>query len=102
MDHHGAVFEITGGGRPGSHYLGYVSMACALHGHLPYDHVAILRPLHKAYTFIGRPIGGEPTVNDEADGVRLIQPADLDQYDIHPNMRQQIGDYLAGTYPYLG
>jgi hypothetical protein len=45
---------------------------------------------------------GEPTVNDEADGVRWVQPADLDRYDIHASMRQQIGDYLAGTYPYLG
>ncbi|MQS39490.1 NUDIX hydrolase [Streptomyces katsurahamanus] len=53
-------------------------------------------------TYIGRPIGGEPTVNDEADGVRFAQPASLDQYDIHPSMRQQIGDYLAGAYPYLG
>jgi 8-oxo-dGTP pyrophosphatase MutT (NUDIX family) len=53
-------------------------------------------------TYIGRPVGGEPTINDEADGVRFVQPADLDAYDIHPSMRQQIGDYLAGTYPYLG
>jgi 8-oxo-dGTP pyrophosphatase MutT (NUDIX family) len=28
-------------------------------------------------TYIGRPVGGEPTVNDEADGVRWVQPADL-------------------------
>ncbi|MFJ9434705.1 hypothetical protein ACIRQY_34340 [Streptomyces sp. NPDC101490] len=53
-------------------------------------------------TYIGRPVGGAPTINDEADGVRFVQPADLDQYDIHASMRQQIGDYLAGTYPYLG
>ncbi|WP_086827345.1 NUDIX hydrolase [Streptomyces sp. NRRL B-24572] len=53
-------------------------------------------------TYIGRPVGGEPTVNDEADGVRFVQPADLAQYDIHASMRQQIGDYLVGTYPYLG
>ncbi|MFI6769474.1 NUDIX hydrolase [Streptomyces sp. NPDC050355] len=53
-------------------------------------------------TYIGRPVGGEPTINDEADSVRFVLPADLDQYDIHPSMRQQIGDYLAGTYPYLG
>ncbi|MCK8677939.1 NUDIX domain-containing protein [Streptomyces lichenis] len=32
----------------------------------------------------------------------VVQPADFDQYDIHPSMRQQIGDYLAGTYPCLG
>jgi hypothetical protein len=48
------------------------------------------------------PVGGEPTVNDEADGVRWVQPADLDRSDVHASMRQQIGDYLAGTYPYLG
>ncbi|WP_190141153.1 NUDIX domain-containing protein [Streptomyces glebosus] len=41
---------------------------------------------------------GEPAAQR---GVR-VQPADLDQCDIHPSMRQQIGDYLAGTYPYLG
>jgi 8-oxo-dGTP pyrophosphatase MutT (NUDIX family) len=52
--------------------------------------------------YVGRPIGGEPTVNDEADGVRWVRPEDLDRYDIHPSMRQQIGDYLGGTYPYLG
>lgn len=41
-------------------------------------------------------------VFSEADGVRYVQPSDLDDYDIHSSMRQQIGDYLAGTYPYLG
>ncbi len=44
----------------------------------------------------------EPTFNDEADGVRFVQPANLDQpvrhHDTHPSMRQQIGDYLA-RYP---
>jgi hypothetical protein len=49
-----------------------------------------------------RPIGGQPTITDEADGVRFVRPEDLDQYDIHPSMRQQIGDHLAGTYPYVG
>ncbi|CAM5495861.1 hypothetical protein SBADM41S_10023 [Streptomyces badius] len=43
-------------------------------------------------TYIRRPVGGVPTINDEADGVRFVQPADLDQYDIHPSMRQQIKD----------
>ncbi|MFI6575397.1 NUDIX hydrolase [Nocardiopsis sp. NPDC050513] len=52
--------------------------------------------------YIGRPVGGKPTVNDEADGVEWVLPTDLDRYDIHPSMRQQIGDYLAGDYPYLG
>jgi hypothetical protein len=31
-----------------------------------------------------------------------VQPADLDALDIHRSMRQQISDYLNGTYPYLG
>ncbi|MFJ2909987.1 hypothetical protein ACIO8F_11355 [Streptomyces sp. NPDC087228] len=47
-------------------------------------------------------VGGDPTLNDEADDVRFVQSADRDQYDIRPSVRQQIGDYLAGTYPYLG
>ncbi|WP_323181907.1 hypothetical protein [Streptomyces sp. NBC_00424] len=38
-------------------------------------------------TYLGRPVGGEPTINDEADGVRFVQPTDLDQYDIHASMR---------------
>ena len=53
-------------------------------------------------TYVGRPASGQPTVNEEADAVRFVNPADLDAYDIHPSMRQQIGDYLAGTYPPLG
>ncbi|MFD0443325.1 NUDIX hydrolase [Streptomyces indonesiensis] len=53
-------------------------------------------------TYIGHPVGGKPTINDEADGVRFVKPTDLDQYDIHASMRQQIGDYLASTYPHLG
>ena len=52
-------------------------------------------------TYIGHPAAGEPTINEEADAVRFVLPADLDKYDIHPSMRQQIGDYLAGTYPPL-
>lgn len=52
--------------------------------------------------YIGRPIEGEPTINDEADGVRWVMPSDLDGYDIHESMRQQLGDFLSGSYPYLG
>ncbi|MFF0495682.1 NUDIX hydrolase [Nocardia aobensis] len=53
-------------------------------------------------TYVGRPISGEPTITDEADDVAFVAPADLDEYDIHPSMRQQIGDFLSGRYPYLG
>jgi hypothetical protein len=41
-------------------------------------------------------------VNEEADGVRWVQPEELDGLDIHPSMREQIGHYLARNYPYLG
>ncbi|GGU46064.1 NUDIX hydrolase [Nocardioides albus] len=50
-------------------------------------------------TFIGRPVAGEPTVNDEASDVRWVAEAALDQYDIHPTMRRQIDDYLNQRYP---
>jgi hypothetical protein len=32
----------------------------------------------------------------------FVAPDELDDLDIHPSMRQQIGDYLSGNYPYLG
>lgn len=52
--------------------------------------------------YIGRPVGGKPTINDEADAVRWVHPDDLGTLDIHASMHEQIGHYLAGTYPYLG
>lgn len=50
-------------------------------------------------TFLGRPISGAPTVNEEASAVRWIEPTALDDYDIHPTMRRQLNDYLTGRYP---
>jgi hypothetical protein len=50
----------------------------------------------------GHPVGGAPTVNDEADGVRWVYPEELDGLDIHASMREQIGHYLSGNYRYLG
>ncbi|MEU9274898.1 NUDIX domain-containing protein [Streptomyces sp. NPDC048341] len=59
--------------------------------------------IRQAYevTVIGRPVGGEPTVNDEADDVRWVLPGDLALYDIHPSMRKQIAHYLDGTFPHV-
>lgn len=48
-------------------------------------------------TLIGRPVEGEPIANEEADAVRWFRPAELAGLDIHPRMRQQISDYLAGV-----
>ncbi len=48
-------------------------------------------------TLIGRPLAGAPAVNDEADAVRWFELAELEDLDIHPRMRQQLGDYLAGV-----
>lgn len=47
-------------------------------------------------TLYGRPIDGAPTVNDEADDVRWVVPGELDGLNIHPRMRKQLSDYLAG------
>ncbi|MGW6021283.1 NUDIX hydrolase [Streptomyces sp. NPDC055099] len=59
--------------------------------------------IRQAYevTVIGRPVGGEPTINDEADGVEWVLPDKLDTFDIHPSMRRQIGHYLDGGYPHV-
>jgi 8-oxo-dGTP pyrophosphatase MutT (NUDIX family) len=48
-------------------------------------------------TLVGRPVAGSPAVNDEADAVRWFRPDELAALDIHPRMRQQIGDCLAGV-----
>jgi 8-oxo-dGTP pyrophosphatase MutT (NUDIX family) len=53
-------------------------------------------------TYLGRPVGGEPTINEEADGVAWIGPDKLQDYDIHPSMRLQIRVCLSGDYPYIG
>ena len=50
--------------------------------------------------YIGRPVGGEPTVDDEADGVRFVRPGALRSTTSMPACGS--GGYLVGTYPYLG
>lgn len=50
-------------------------------------------------TFLGRPISGTPTTNEEASAVHWVDPSALDDYDIHPTMRRQLNDYLTGHYP---
>jgi 8-oxo-dGTP pyrophosphatase MutT (NUDIX family) len=48
-------------------------------------------------TLTGRPVAGTPTTNNEADAVAWFHPAELESLNIHPRMRQQLADYLAGT-----
>jgi 8-oxo-dGTP pyrophosphatase MutT (NUDIX family) len=52
-------------------------------------------------TLLGRPVGGKPTINEEASDVRWVAPDDLGALDIHPTMRRQIDHYLTGQYPHI-
>jgi len=52
-------------------------------------------------TLLARPTGGMPTVNDEASDVGWFAPDSLANLDIHPTMRRQIADYLAGNNPHV-
>jgi 8-oxo-dGTP pyrophosphatase MutT (NUDIX family) len=51
--------------------------------------------------FVGRPITGVPTANDEASDVRWVAPDDLPQLDIHPTQWRQLRHYLNGDYPHV-
>lgn len=86
----GIVAEVTG-------FLGVYSNPSHI---VAYTDGEIRQQFEVAY--IGRPVGGAPTVNEEADGVRWVHPDGLGALDIHPSMHEQIGHYLAGAYPYLG
>jgi 8-oxo-dGTP pyrophosphatase MutT (NUDIX family)/ASC-1-like (ASCH) protein len=52
-------------------------------------------------TLLARPVGGTPAANDEASEVRWIGVDALAALDIHPTMRRQIDDYLAGHPPHI-
>ena len=49
----------------------------------------------------GRPVSGEPTVNDEASDVAWFAPRDLGNLDIHPTQWRQLRDWLDGTGPHI-
>jgi 8-oxo-dGTP pyrophosphatase MutT (NUDIX family) len=48
-------------------------------------------------TLIGRPVSGEPTINDEASEVAWFAFSELRNLDIHPSMTRQIDSYLSGV-----
>ena len=85
----GILAEVTG-------FLGVYSDPAHI---VAYTDGEIRQQFEAAY--IGRPVGGKPTINDEADGIEWVRPGDLEQYDIHSSMRRQIRDYLTSGYPCL-
>ena len=52
-------------------------------------------------TFLGRPVSGTPTVNNEASDVRWVEPGDLEALDIHPTQWRQLRDWLTGAWPHV-
>lgn len=48
-------------------------------------------------TLVGRPVSGAPAANEEASDVGWFYPGELSDLEIHPRMRQQLADYLAGV-----
>jgi 8-oxo-dGTP pyrophosphatase MutT (NUDIX family) len=53
--------------------------------------------------FAARVTGGEPTASSESSEVRWIAPEDVDEYQMHPSMRQRVAHVLEGrAAPYIG
>jgi ADP-ribose pyrophosphatase YjhB (NUDIX family) len=53
--------------------------------------------------FTARPAGGEVTTSEEASEVIWADPADVDDLEMHPSMRQRIDHFRQErTAPYLG
>ena len=50
---------------------------------------------------LGRPVSGQPEVNDEASDVGWFTIAELDSLDIHPTQWRQLHDWLNGTHPHI-
>jgi 8-oxo-dGTP pyrophosphatase MutT (NUDIX family) len=51
--------------------------------------------------FLGRPVSGTPTVNDEASDVRWVALGDLEALDIHPTQWRQLRDWLTWAWPHV-
>ena len=46
--------------------------------------------------FAARPVGGEPTPSSESSEVRWVPAGDVDEFTMHPSMRQRVAHYLEG------
>jgi hypothetical protein len=51
--------------------------------------------------FLGRPVSGTPTVNDEASDVRWVASGDQESLDIHPTQWRQLRDWLTLAWPHV-
>ena len=51
--------------------------------------------------FLGRPVSGTPTVNDEASDVCWVEPGDLEALDIHPTQWRQLRGWLTRARPHV-
>lgn len=53
--------------------------------------------------YLGRAIGGEPTINDEATDVRWFARHEIAELEMHPSVRGRINWHFEGdSDPYLG
>jgi ADP-ribose pyrophosphatase YjhB (NUDIX family) len=56
-----------------------------------------------SFVFAARVMGGEPTTSSESSEVRWVAPEDLDDYVMHPSMRQRVLHYLEHRgEPHIG
>jgi ADP-ribose pyrophosphatase YjhB (NUDIX family) len=53
--------------------------------------------------FSARPVGGEPRTSSESREVRWVAPAEIDEYGMHPSMRQRVAHVLEWREsPFIG
>src|SRR3954464_2784836 len=53
--------------------------------------------------FAARPTGGQPTTSSESSGVRGVARDELDDFQMHPSMRQRVTHVLEDrAEPYIG
>jgi 8-oxo-dGTP pyrophosphatase MutT (NUDIX family) len=70
-------------------------------GHIVYYHSNGETRQEYEIILLGRPLSGEPAVNDEASGVGWFAPGQLGELDIHPTQWRQLRNWLDSTYPHI-
>lgn len=51
--------------------------------------------------FLGRPVSGDPSANDEASDAGWFMERDLAALDIHPTQQRQLDHYYQKVYPHF-